>query len=255
MPDTDTALHTKVWKKEDIDRAIAGDEVLKKKLESDLNVTLDGHPLDVISVDAVIEGIMIDSPVKIEVSINGTLKSLTGRIQEAYLPQFCAAVSSKLDEKFNPSPESIAGTYKEIADKIIAAQGFEHVAESLKTRTSEERLANLTVPLKKVLDNTVVLLNESYITSASYQTYDVAQNKTTNDISLGLTDDGRMRLWKYSHDHNGFYLLFVVDSIAIAAPKVTTELSESVTTIRRVPSKELVDDAVKLLNEIIKDKK
>ena len=107
----------------------------------------------------------------------------------------------------------------------------------------------------KVLDNTVVLLNEAHVTSAAFNTYDIGQNKTTNDITLGLSDDGRMRLWKYSHDHKGFQLLFVVDTVAIAAPRVSTELPESVATIRRVPSTDLVQDAGGLLNEILKEKK
>lgn len=254
-PDTDTAIRTPVWKKEDIELALIGDQKLKSKLEKDLNVTLQGRPLDTINVSTIIEGIMIDSPVPVKVFIDGKETTLVGRVREHYQPRFCVEVEERLDEKFNPPDSYIAGVYKEIADRYALDGGVEVISESLKKRIATPRLDVLVAPVNRVLKNTVVLLNEGHITSAEYRTYDISQNRKTNDITLGLTEDGQMRLWKYSHDHNGFQLLFIVDSIAIAAPKVTSELPENIATIRRVPSKELVDDAVNLLNEIIKEKK
>lgn len=255
MPDTDTALHTKVWKKEDIDKALAGDQAMRDALEKDLNVTLEGRPISQINLDAIMEGILIESPVSLTVNVAGEERLLTGRIREAYQPNFCASVADKVNERFNPSQAVIAGIYQELAQAMMDSGGGENVRQSLMTRTADDRLNGLAEPLEKVLQNTVVLLNEGHVTSATFETYDVGQNRKSNDISLGLTEEGRMRLWKYSHDHSGFQLLFVVDSIAIAAPRIETVLNESVTTIRRVPSTDLVQEAVALLNEAIKDKK
>ena len=84
-----------------------------------------------------------------------------------------------------------------------------------------------------------------------------------------------MQLWKYSHDNKkpgrtdnflnlfrsknraakGFQLLFIVDAIAIAAPEITSDLAERKILIKGVPSKELVENAVNLLNEAVQSRK
>lgn len=250
----DVNLNAKVWTSEDIERAISGDKNLEEKLTKDLNVGLDGMPLDTVSQDAVYNGIVLDSPVEVEVNVGGTPKTLVCRVQEAFKPQFTSQLESQLREKFNPSSAVVTGIYQELAKPIIEAGHGEDVRASLKSRIDPKRLAGLVAKPKNVLDNTVVLMNEGHITSATYNNYDIGKNQTANDVTIGLSDSGRMRLWKYSHDNRGFQLLFIVDTIAIAAPKITTELAESNVTIRRVPSKDLVADAVALLNEIISEK-
>lgn len=252
--DTDTSLYVKVWKQEDILEALNGNEEKRRSLENDLNVTLEGKPLPTINVGNIVEGIMIDSPVTMDVQVGGVTRTLTGRVQELYQPQFCREVETEIDKEFNPSDAAITGIYREIAQQMQSSNKHEDVARSLQRKIDPARLAGLTEPVNKVLKNTVVLLNESHIEAARFENYEIGANKTTNDIHFDLTNPGRLRLWKYSRENTGFQLLFVVDSIAISAPRVKTELPEKAATIRQVPSKRLVADAVELLNEIIKEK-
>jgi hypothetical protein len=69
-------------------------------------------------------------------------------------------------------------------------------------------------------------------------------------LTLRLTEDGRMRLWKYSHDHPGFQLLLTVDGVAIAAPRISTELVEPQVTLTQVRSETLVQDATDLIQSL-----
>ena len=254
-PDTDTAARTPVWKAEDIRKAIDGDSGLLEKLVSNLNVDLSGMPLEKIDVRAINAGILIDSPVTMEVTVGEQRRTMTGRVQEFYQPQFCQLVASKLNERFNPSAAFIEGTYRDLAKPIIEANQGEDVRKTLENKISAKRLDSLGELPLQVLDNTQILLNESYITSASFTNYDVGQGDTSNDVRIGLTEPGRMRLWKYSHDNQGFQLLFIVNTIALAAPRITTELAESNVVIRRVPSKELVADAIDTINGILTSEK
>jgi len=252
--ETDLSPQAKVWTAEDIRRALDGDAELEAKLVADLNVSLDGTPLGQIDLGAIIDGIIIDSPVEMTVPVGNEMRTLVGRVREVYQPQFCRAVWNRMRERFNPPEEYIIGIYREEADKVAERGRGEDVRLSLANKIDTDRLQDLTIRPKLVLANTLVLLNEDHITSASFVSYDVDSKTTLNDITIGLTDVGRNRLWKYSHDNQGFQLLFVVDTIAIAAPKITTELVERTIKIRRVPSKELVEDAVQVLNDAISER-
>src|SRR6185503_17389451 len=112
----------------------------------------------------------------------------------------------------------LTGIYLEETKAQMDAGQAENVSNSLSNRIEPRRLARLTEAPRRVLENTTVLLNESHITSASYRNYDVGKGQTANDVTIGLTEEGRMHLWKYSHDNHGFQLLLLVDTIAIAAP-------------------------------------
>lgn len=255
--DVDFAAGTTVWRAEDLKKALDGDKELEAKLTSDLNVDLNGVPLDTINTKSIFEGIIVDVPIRVEVRVGGVSRTLVGRAQELYQPQFCLSLESRL-RSLAPGEDNtafITGVYRELALPIIETGAGENVRGSLANRISETRLEELAWKPRQVLDNTVVLLNESHVTSASYSTYDAGQGREACDVSIGLTDAGRMRLWKYSHENKGFQLMFIVDSVAIAAPRITTDLAESTVTIRRVPSKDLTADAVALINEILTENK
>jgi hypothetical protein len=255
--DVDFASGTNVWRAEDLQKALDGDKELVAKLEGDLNVDLNGVPLGTINTKSILEGIIVDVPVRLDVTVGGKTKTLVGRAQELYQPQFCLSLEARMRDLV-PSADNtsfITGVYRELAEPIIAAGTGENVRVSLTNRISQTRLDELAWKPRQVLDNTVVLLNESHLTSASYDSYEVGQGREACDVSIGLTDPGRMRLWKYSHDNKGFQLMFIVDSVALAAPKITTDLAESTVKIRRVPSKDLTADAVALINEILSENK
>jgi hypothetical protein len=255
-PDTDTASGTPVWKSEDIAKAIAGDEELRKKLANDLNVDLDGVPVGQINMRAIEGGILVDCPVTMEVKVGDEVRTMTARVQEQYVPRFCTQVFERIRERplGRDGTAYVQGVYTEMATPLIEAGKGEDVRRSLETRYAPKRLQGLVERPQQVLQNTVVLLNESHVKAASFESYDVGQGQEACDVSIGLSEEGRMRLWKYSHDNRGFQLLFTVDSVAIAAPKITTDLAESTVTIRRVPSKDLVADAIELINEILSEK-
>ena len=253
-PETDLSPDAIVWTAEDIQSALDGDAELEAELVNDLNVEMDGTPLDRIDLTAIIEGIIIDSPVQMTIAVGDEMRTLVGRVREVYQPRFCRAVERRINERFNPPEEYIKGVYMEEADRQFEAGGGEDVRASLLRKISPARLQGLTVRPEQVLENTIILLNEDYITSASYKSYDASRNQTFNDIAIGLTQEGRMRLWKYSRDKVGFQLLFIVDTIAIAAPTITTELAERTVYIRQVPSEVLVKDAVEVLNDAISER-
>ncbi len=253
----DISRSTNVWKAEDIEKALGGDAELESRLVADLNVDLKGIPLDTIRVGALLEGIVIDIPITMEVNVGGSMRTMSARLQEVYQPRFSVKMEQRLRD-VAPGKDTTAfiqGIYREEAVPIIEAGIGEDVRNSLKVRIDKDRTEPLKVLPSQVLTNTAILLNESHITSASYKTVEVGRGEEACDVSIGLTDRGRMRLWKYSHENKGFQLLFIVDSVAIAAPRITTDLAESTVTIRRVPSKDLVVDAIELLNEIMLEKK
>ena len=68
------------------------------------------------------------------------------------------------------------------------------------------------------------------------------------DITINLTDEGRMRLWKYSVGRVESHLLLVADGIPIAAPIIRDELREGELTITQMEDEALVKDAVDALN-------
>lgn len=255
--DVDFAKGTTVWRAEEIQKALDGDASLQAKLAQDLNVDLKGVPLDTVNIKSILEGIIVDVPVEVDVRVGGVTRKLVGRIQELYQPQFSLSLESRLRD-LPPGEDNrsfVTGVYRELAIPIIENGAGEDVRASLANRISKTRLEELAWKPRQVLNNTVVLLNESHVTSASYKSYEVGQGQEACDVSIGLSDPGRMRLWKYSHENRGFQLMFIVDSVAIAAPVITTDLAESTVTIRRVPSKDLTADAVALINEILTEKK
>ena len=247
--ETDIYMDAPVWRAEDIRLALDGDEELQQKLIADLNVDLDGLPLDTINMRAIRAGILIDSPVKLTLQIGAEARNMTARVQELYKPVFCRTVTTRLERKFVQTDPIVTGVYLEVARPIIDDGSGEDVRRSLSNKISSDRLQSLTEKPLQVLQKTVILLNEDFITSASYKSYEAGERHVFSDISLKLTDDGRMRVWKYSRDNPGLQLLFIHDNIAIAAPVIETELIERTVTIRRIPNEGLVQDAVAALKK------
>ena len=247
--ETDIYMDSPVWRAEDIRLALDGDEELERKLIADLNVDLEGLPLDTIDIRAIRAGILIDSPVELTIRVGDKDRDMTARVQELYQPVFCRNVESRLERKFDWTDEIVIGIYKEEAIPIIDAGSGEDVRRSLSNKISRDRLQSLTVKPLQILRKTEILINEDFIISASYKSYEASKGHVFSDISLRLTEEGRMRLWKYSHDNKGFQLLFIHDTIAIAAPVIENELAERTVTINAIPNKDLVEEAVAALQK------
>jgi len=238
-----------VWKAEDLTKAVSGDKALQDKLEHDLNTRLDGTPLAQIDRNAILNGIVVDSPVTVNVPIKGNLTPVVCRIQEPYKTLFAGAIENIIVHKFTISNESLIGYYKAEAAKILGPRGHkEDVRASILSKIDPKTLGEKAVGPERILANTKVLISESEMTGASFVQYQGQNRAILSDITLRLTEDGKKRLWKYSHDNPGFQLLFTENGVAIAAPRIKTELAENEVKLTRVASKELVEDAVNAIN-------
>ncbi len=244
-----------VWRMEDLDKAFAGDAELKKKLERDLHVGLDGIPPAQINLDAIINGIVLDYPVKVQFTIGGQPKELVARVQEPFQAQFAQGVWAAIEAKFNPPKEEIIGLYRERALAIMDGKDpRQDIPAAIKGRYAPARLLALAKNPGFILSRATVLLNESFIESATKRTHESKDGQILTDIEVNLTDEGRDRLWKYSFDNRGFQLLLIVDGVAIAAPRISTELPGKSVSITQLPNEGIAADAVDLINTLAKKK-
>ncbi len=236
-----------IWTSEELTKAFSGDAKLKSKLESDLNVRLDGTPLPTLRVTSLQSGIILDYPVTVKISVDGQLRSVTGRIQEPYKPAFCQDVEAQYKDK-QVTTESILGYYATEAAKVKTNPKLtDNVVKVIKSHIDPANSRQLAEAAERVLKSAVVVINEKYITSASHRGYDTARG-TMYDLTIDLNDEGRRRLWKYSHDKVGSHLLLVTDGIPIAAPIIRHELSQGELTITQMEDEGLVKDAEASLN-------
>lgn len=244
-----------VWKAEDIQLALGGDATLRKRLEEDLQTTLEGIPLPVVSKRALDKGILIESPVDIAYTVEGQKRQLTCRIREPYMTRFVMAVQNGLKEKFERPDHLIAGVYRQEAQSIFSGkQSPEDVARALRARFDPARLQSLAAKPSRILSACKVLVNQDHVTGISSHCKTNALRTDDCTITLGLTDEGKMRLWKYSHENLGFQLLVTVRGVAVAAPRIQTELSSTEVKLTQLPSKSLVQETVDLVNSVLRSR-
>jgi hypothetical protein len=249
ISDAEFPAYPIVWTAEDIQKAIDGDAVLAKRLSEDLNVDLEGQPLETIKVRAIQEGILIDSPITVKISHGGVERQLSGRIREQYQPRFMSSLDKALSEKANLDNSVIRGYYLDAARKLQEnPSDAEDVRSSLKSRISPSRLETLAKLPEQILNSITIIVNDTQISGASKKTYRTSDNKQWNDLLLNLNEDGRQRLWQYSKKHLGDQLLVVWDGIAIAAPRIATEIPFAEVTIKQIADEGLVEDAVEAIN-------
>ena len=237
-----------VWKAEDLRKALEGKGPLRDKLVRDLNVELDGTPLSKLRIASLENGIVVETPVELHVSIQGKPSVVVGRVQEAYRPRLIRAVEIRYADKADLTREMQAGYYQEEAQKVLEGAGKENVKASLEGLISEAQRQRRAESAERVIRSATVVVNESHITGAEQHEYDSPDGKRY-DLTIRMTDEGRRRLWKHSHDRVGTQLLLITDGIAIAAPRIGHELSQGELTITQMRDRVLVDDAVQILNE------
>lgn len=249
----DDPFSTYVWKAEDIKKALDGDKEMAAKLESDIQVRLDGGPLDSVNVSKVVSGITIDSPIKVRLPVNGVEKDLIARVRQPYQSALANQLASKINSRFSITPEFVSGTFSELAADILSGKKpKEKVRTALESRISESNLTDLARRPIRVLSLAETIINDSYISHADIETYRGPENRDLSDLVINLTEEGRMRLWKYSSEHTKFQLLLIVDGVAVAAPRITTELAESSIRITQLPDKDIAQDAVNQINMLAK---
>lgn len=249
LKEADLPAERVVWTPEDILAALDGDQTLRRKLIADLNVNLDGTPLDQLSLRAIENGIVIKAPVPVKVRIGNELKTLRGHVLESYRPRFARDVARRYAEKFVDS-NAIRGYYIEEAEQLrLDPKKRENVAKTLRDYINPDRLARYAAIPERLLGDAQVLVTEAHIEDASYRKEDSTDSKPRYRLNIRVDEVGRRRLWKYSMEHQGAQILLVANGVAIAAPRIVTELTGRNFTIDRLPDEDLLKDAVKMIND------
>jgi len=237
-----------VWTAERLKSAINGDKVEEAKLVHDLNMNLDGTPVQNLNRASMENGIIIDYPVTIHVHADQGPKSVTGRVEEPFKPDLLSSIEKKLTDK-QVTNEMIAGYYAEAVQGIATGKTKKQdIAKAIMARLSPDNANELSTAPERILTSAQIVVNESHISSASYRKYDTTNGKM-NDLTIEMTDEGRKRLWQFSEDRVGTQLMLVVDGIAIAAPRINHELSQGEITITQMADESLVKHAVDGLNK------
>jgi len=77
--------------------------------------------------------------------------------------------------------------------------------------------------------------------------------KTVADIRIHLTDEGRKRMWQYSRKNRGSQLLVIGENgIAIAAPRIESEITTGEVIINSVPNPSLAAELVETIKSYTK---
>lgn len=233
-----------VWKAEDVQKALAGDEALKRKLIADLNVNLDGTPLDNLRISSLESGIVLDIPVPVKAPVSNGKVQMVARVQEWFRPKLAFSVMKQLEEKSEVTDNSIRGFYIDESKRILSGEvQKEDVGGNLRGRFDPKRVSQLAETPNKVMQSMKVILNTEMISGASYQP--VSTNRGVSyDVTLEVTEEGRKRLWRYSRENPGFQLLFTTDGVAIGAPIISGELMSKSVKMSQMPDEGLVKEAV-----------
>lgn len=242
------------WTADDIRKAISkpGDPALRAKLEKDLNVHLDGTPLKEFYPRNFQRGIVILLPASLSVPTAQGRRVITGQVQFPFESLLMKALEERVQDIANLTDQSLAGYYGEVSQTFLKdPMKRENLAEVLDNAISERHTQQLTALPQKMMESIEILANESLITHASYSPEDTPKGKVFN-MNVDLVPEGRDRLWKYSTGASkvGSQLLLVVNGVAIAAPKIGTELAQTNLTISNLPDESLVREAVDGINSV-----
>jgi hypothetical protein len=253
------------WEQEDLMKALSGEDPdLQDRLEQMLNVTVEGVPLHTINTDAIYYGIGIKSSVPVEVNIAGEPTTLYGKVRQPFQASFAKRFEAELDKKFEYSQEAIVGMYQEAARPIWDnPTSGQNIQRAINDHFSENRLKNLAEQPERILKSAKVILTEDHIVSVKKDSHTEGK-KTFYNITMELTEEGRMRLWKYSHEimkqnwlarylgqksQSWFQVMFIVDGVAVQAPIFRSELAEKTIRITRLQDETVAEDAVEKIRE------
>lgn len=238
------------WTAADLQKAIAGDATLKKKLEDDLNTHLDGTPLDRYRPSTFQNGIVIKVPVSLQLSTGEDNKAsvVAGELLYPFQSALMKDLEARVHDESSLDAKKLSAFYAEVGQTYIdKPTRRQNVGQALGDIISKTNVDSLTELPQTVLDSIQILANETMITHASYASEDTPKGKIYN-MDIELTDEGRKRLWQYSRDKVGGQLLLVVDGIAVAAPRIGTELAQKNLTISNLPDESIARDATDKIN-------
>lgn len=234
-----------IWTEENLEKAFRGDATLRSQLEKDLNVKLDGTPLDEIRPSALEIGIVVDFPVKL--IVGGQERE--ARVKVDYQPKFTKDVMRRVEDRSTITDDTIRGTYVDEAKKILAGQmAKENVIGSIRANYTPMRKDDLRAAPQRVLGAISVVLNSDQMQSAAMEPYEASNGQRFYNLRVGLNDEGMKRLWKYSRENHGFQVLLTVDGIPVAAPRFRSELISHEVVINQLTDARLAQDTIDAIN-------
>ena len=248
LSENDLPAHRIIWEDTDLEKAFKGDPTLQKKLEDDLNMKMDGTPLNEFRPSSMWDGIVIRAHVPVNVKVAGEVKKLMAPILIPYKTGMMQSLERELGSESNLTREKMLGHYTAAAKTMIKENKKEPIVETIQTLIGEKHLNELSAGPERVLSSATVIVNEDQVTKASYDTYDSPRGKM-NNLQIELTPEGADRMWSFSRGRVGTQLLVVANGIAIAAPRIGHELSASSLQVDKLQDEVLVRDAVDMINK------
>lgn len=248
IKEEDLPINRIVWSTKEIERALNGEKALADKLVKDLNVTFDGKPLNSFTLDAIEDGIVVEIEVPLKVNVDGKDKVLVARVLKPFRSTFAMNVSKQIAElPPNASEDQLRGIYLAEASRVTADPGSQQdVPASLRRLYAPGVIEAYRREPEILLSGTKVIVTDSHIEGASSRLDISMKGQDFYAITIQLSEAGRDRMWKYSHDHTGFQLLLTVDGVGVAAPRIAHDMWSREVTINRIPEKSLVDETVRL---------
>jgi len=244
-----------VWTAEDIRKAIDAPGELRTKLENDLNVHLDGKPLDHISMKSITNGIVVDIPVRVNLGASQSEKTITARVQSSYKPQLSLDIEDRLQSRSTITDAIIQGEYQSIGREILSGKRpQEQIKSILMQRISESRSEELAHAPTRILNATFVLLTTDQMEDCRLEQYSTPNGAELVDLVIRVNDLGKKRLWKYSRTEPGFQLLLTVDGIPVGAPRIRGEIISNDVKISQLPDVGLAKDTQTAIQECLKQK-
>jgi hypothetical protein len=134
--------------------------------------------------------------------------------------------------------------YSTVAGKVMQdGQTTENVTDSLKARFADSQKKELAFNPARLISSAFVVASDQHFAGAKATHYKDNRGYPRSDLAITMTEAGRKRLWKYSVDRSGFQLMLIVNGVAIAAPRITTELAERTINIVALPDPPLATTA------------
>jgi len=219
------------WTEADVRKALDGDVELANRLEVDIAYPLSpGRPLPDLSISAIDNGIIVLVEVPVTYEQPGGRRSVIAQVPFYYRPTAANRLAERVATKALGAEASIA-LYRTLA---IASK--ENAADSLKALFAPTKVRKLAESAEDLLDATFIVLTEKFITSASSVEVPPAPMHTqpTYDLHLGLTPEGRARLYRFSSVYGGRRVLVVFDGVALEGSQLTKGLNVPKFSISRI---------------------
>jgi hypothetical protein len=232
-----------LWSTTDAEKAIAGDPVLKAKLENDLGVGLDGKLPTKLNRIAFYNGIRLQVPVTFDIP-NASGKPVKGFNTVPLKSKAMSTLYKELESKFLDA-EALDRFY---ADFVAKNEGSskERPADLIKSLLSQGERGEGYAKSLNILKHSTVITNLKMIENASVEEVKT-EKETSYDLTLQLTEEGAARVWKFSSEHPNTKIIVVSKKVPIAAATIGSQLNSKELVIKQIADKTLVQEAVDLV--------